>query len=337
MTTLVALGEANGMKLKGHTLVWGEALPAWLTEGSWTRDQLVQILHEHIATVVGRYSGRIRIWDVVNEAFDWNGTYKDNFWLRGIGPEYIELAFQWAHEADPDALLFINEDGTEGMNIGSDQFLQAVAAMLARGTPIHGVGLETHVDLDYKTLGSNFTATPAEVSANIARIGALGLQVHLSEVDVRLTLPATGAQLAAQADVYKNLLAACTGNTACTGFIIWGVTDKWSWLSRSFPGQGAALPLDESYAPKPAHTALLAALRADSDKCLDWAGTAYPGYIRPARPPSAFVENYYYRYYPETMNYAAVANGRVYYWDPALMAAPAEVMSLGSCVQAASG
>ena len=164
---LIDFAEQNGMRVKGHTLVWGEALPTWLTETPWTRDELLDVLRQHIFTVVGRYRGRVKIWDVVNEAFDWNGTYKDNFWLRNIGPEYVELAFRWAHEADPAALLFLNEDGTEGLNFGSDKFFDTLKELLRKSVPIHGVGLETHIDLAYQTAGSSFTARPEELSANI--------------------------------------------------------------------------------------------------------------------------------------------------------------------------
>lgn len=332
---LVDWAEHNGMKIRAHVLVWGEDVPAWLANGSFTRDELLQILHEHIATVVGRYKGRIRAWDVVNEAFDWNGEYKDTFWLRKLGPEYIEIAFRWAHEADPAALLFLNEDGTEALGAGSDRFLQQVQALLAKGTPIHGVGLETHVDLEYRTLGGNTVADPVSLAANIRRLGALGLQVSLSEVDVRIPLPATAQGLATQAAVYAALYDACASEAACTGFHLWGITDKWSWIPRTFEGLGAALPLDQAYAPKPAYSAVLQALRANTDRCLDWGARQYAGIVRPATAPSAVFDGYYYRHFTETGNYAGVRDGMLYYWDPADMAGPLAVMSLADCQQAA--
>jgi endo-1,4-beta-xylanase len=328
---LVAWAHTRGMKVRAHTLVWGNALPAWLTSGNFTRDELLQILQEHIQTVVGRYKGRVHIWDVVNEAIEWNGQYKDTFWYRNLGPEYIELAFRWAHEADPSALLFVNEDGSEGLGSGSDLFLQKIKALLDKKVPIHGVGLETHVDLNYRTLGGNADASPAPLSANIQRLGALGLQVHLSEVDVRIPTPATPEGLQAQAQVYANLYNACAAQPACTGFFTWGLTDRWSWISRSFAGLGTALLLDENYAAKPAYFSLLEAARALSDQCLDWAGMTYSQYIRPARPVSAQGLGYHYRYYAETRNYAGVRDGKVYYYDPVTMSSPAEVMSLAEC------
>jgi endo-1,4-beta-xylanase len=332
---LVQFGVANGMKIKAHTLVWGEALPTWLTSGTWTTDQLRALLRDHISTVVGRYRGRIQIWDVVNEAYAFDGSYKDNFWYQKLGPEYIDLAFQYAHEADPSALLFMNEDGTEGLGTGSDAFLAKVSALVRRGIPINGVGLETHVDLAYKTLGGSDTATPVNLAANMRRLGDLGLQVHVSEFDVRLPLPVTTASLLAQADVYRAVYQDCADTSACTGFYVWGVTNKWSWISRAFAGFGAALVLDELYQPKSAYFALLAALRASTDECLDWAGKTYTQTIRPAKPVSGSSDNYYYRYFSETRNYVGIQNGRVVYWDPATMPGPIDVMSLTSCIASA--
>ena len=106
---IVDFAEAHGMQVRGHNLVWHFQLPTWLTEGTWTRDELIAILHEHITTVVGHYRGRVAAWDVVNEAVGDDGSLRDTIWLRGIGPEYVDMAFRWAHEADPDALLFYND------------------------------------------------------------------------------------------------------------------------------------------------------------------------------------------------------------------------------------
>lgn len=335
--SLVAWAEAHGMKIKAHTLVWGEALPAWLTTGAYSRDEIVQILKEHIQTVVGRYKGRIHVWDVVNEAIDFNGAYKSNFWYQKIGPDYIEMAFRWAHDADPSALLFMNEDGTEGLGAGSDEFLKKVQALVVKGVPIHGVGLQTHVNLAYETLGGASTAKPAELAANVQRLGAVGLQVHISEVDVRIAVPATPSDLSKQADVYTALYKTCADNRACTAFLTWGVTDKWSWISRGFPGQGSALLLDEAYNPKPAYWALRDLLRANSDKCFSWAESRYGEVLQPPNPTAATFEDFYYRYYPLTRNYVGVRQGDVYYWKPEEMTAPLPVMSLKNCIDNATG
>ncbi len=328
---LLQLAQTNGLKIRAHTLVWGDALPTWLTSQEWTREQLSEILRDHIKTVVGRYRGKIAVWDVVNEAFQWNGAYQENFWFRKLGPEYIEMAFRWAHEADPDALLFLNEDGTEGLGQGSDKFLELVQNLLSKGVPIHGIGLQTHVDLSYKTTGGNDVASPQALAENITRLGKLGVQVHISELDVRIPLPPTLESLQSQARVYADLYKACEGNSYCTGFFIWGVTDKWSWIPRAFPGEGAAMLLDENYAAKPAYTALLGAMRSTTEKCLGLIESTYPGLLRKPQP-SAVLQDYYYRYYSESNNFVAVKGGKVFYWDPAAFPQPQEVFSLAQCL-----
>lgn len=117
---IVSFAEANGMKVRGHTLVWHQQLPGWISQGTFTREEWINILHDHITTVVNRYKGRIYAWDVVNEALADDGSLRDTVWLRGIGSEYIDLAFQWAHEPDPQALLFYNEYGASALGGKSD-------------------------------------------------------------------------------------------------------------------------------------------------------------------------------------------------------------------------
>src|SRR5688572_15807771 len=119
---LIAYAEANGMAVRGHTLVWHSQLPGWLTGGNFTRDQTIAIMRDHILTVMGRYRGRILAWDVVNEAVsDNNGQLRtDSFWHQRIGPEYIAMAFQFARQADPNAVLYYNDYSAEGAGAKSD-------------------------------------------------------------------------------------------------------------------------------------------------------------------------------------------------------------------------
>jgi endo-1,4-beta-xylanase len=252
---IVAFAREHDMGVRGHTLVWHEQLAAWVEEGSWTRDELLEVLHDHIETVVGRYRGSVDVWDVVNEAVTDAGDLRDTVWLRTIGPEYIDLAFQWAHEADPDALLFYNDYGAEGINMKSDAIYALVKDMRERGVPVHGVGLQAHL-----SVGTPLQAD--ELTQNIARLGDLGLQVHITELDVRLPGDDVALFLAGQAEVYRTIMDACLAADNCTSFVTWGVTDRYSWIPRQHPGYGSALLLDESYSPKPAYDALRDALAA---------------------------------------------------------------------------
>lgn len=169
--------EANGKQFHGHTLVWcaDEWNPTWLTQTQWTPAELTAVLQDYISTVVGRYAGRVKTWDVVNEAFNANGTRRDCVWSRVLGPGYIETALRMAHEADPAAKLFYNEYNADLVN----SRFRAVEAMAkdfrARGVPLDGIGLQMHL----------FGPSPPQyrIEEAMARIASLGLSVHVSELD----------------------------------------------------------------------------------------------------------------------------------------------------------
>jgi endo-1,4-beta-xylanase len=252
---LMAFAEAHGMRVHGHALVWHERLPAWVLAGDLTRETARAALRDHIAQVVGRYKGRIAAWDVVNEAIAEDGSPRQTPWLKLIGPEYIELAFRWAHEADPAAKLFYNDYGGEDLNRKSDAIYKLVGDLKRSGVPIDGVGLQSHFSL----AGRPDTAA---LAANIRRLNDLGLTVHISELDVRLPLPAGTAALKSQGRAYREILQVCLQAASCTEFTTWGFTDAHSWIPGFYGGYGAALPFDEQYAPKPAYGAMMEALRA---------------------------------------------------------------------------
>jgi endo-1,4-beta-xylanase len=247
---------AHGKTVHGHTLVYGDQLPSWLTERDllgrslFSRAELLQILETHIKTVVGRYRGRVASWDVVNEAFLADGSYRRNLFLEKIGPQYVELAFKWAREADPDARLFYNDAGAELINPMSDTLLAQVAEMRAGGVPIDGVGFQAHLDVGHPP---GFEA----LRANLARFSALGLDVAYSELDVSVDVRHPPADpVSAQSGVFANVAAACAAEPRCTRLTVWGVGDAVSWRGP----ERAALPFDLNYVPKPAWTALTAAL-----------------------------------------------------------------------------
>ncbi|MHB1187686.1 endo-1,4-beta-xylanase [Thiobacillus sp.] len=252
---LVEFAEANGMQVNGHVLVWHQQLPDWLTQGNFDSHELKAILREHIQTLVTRYRGRVASWDVGAEAVDENGRLRETFWSRGIGPDYLALAFRWAHEADPQAHLRYNDYGGEGDGAKSDGIYDLMAELRRKGTPIHGVGLQMHASLKDAPRAS-------EVRINMKRLAALGLETHISEMDVMLTLPASRADLRAQAALYRDMLQACLAVPQCRSFSVWGATDRYSWIPDFFPGQGAALLFGEDGRAKPAYNSVRRALRA---------------------------------------------------------------------------
>ena len=251
---IAAFARANGQDVRGHTLLWHNQNPSWLTEGDHTPDELRAILRDHIQTVVGRYAGTIQQWDVANEIFDDSGTLRtqDNIWIRELGPGIIADAFRWAHEADPDALLFFNDYNVEGVNAKSDAYYALVQDLLADGVPVHGFAAQGHLSIRY--------GFPGDLAQNLQRFADLGLATALTEVDVRMDLPdgatPTEAQLTQQADYYQRMLEGCLAVDGCDSFTVWGLPDTYSWVPHTFPGEGAATVLWEDLTRKPAYLAL---------------------------------------------------------------------------------
>jgi endo-1,4-beta-xylanase len=267
---VVRFAQAHQMKVRGHCLVWGRYNPDWLTQGHFTTRQLSRLLREHITRVMKHYRSQVFAWDVVNEALDENGDVRDSLWYNqpGIGwsqkgTAYIEQVFRWAHKADPHALLFYNEAEGEGLNRKSDAIYTMVKDFKRRGVPIDGVGLQMHIP----TLDGEIPAIIATISANIARLTALGVQVHITELDVSLPVNSNGLprpdDLTRQAEVYRGIVRACLNSAGCTAIQTWGFTDKYSWIgSHSRGARGQALPFDRAYQAKPAYRAILEELSA---------------------------------------------------------------------------
>tara|TARA_R110001583_G_scaffold71589_1_gene201506 strand:- start:1656 stop:3890 length:2235 start_codon:yes stop_codon:yes gene_type:complete len=246
---LVDFAMQNDMVVKGHALVWHIQNPKWLEDGNWSKQELKDILENHIKTVVEHYRGKVTYWDVVNEAFDDNGGFRDTLWYRTLGEEYIELAFRWAHEADPDAVLFYNDYSTEGMNTKSNAVYRHIKALIEKGVPIHGVGTQLH-------LTAENPISDSAIARNIERLSELDLTVHFTEIDVRIR-NSDGAQgLENQAKRYAKLMKLAAYYPEVDLFTTWGLTDKYSWIPGWFEGYGKALMFDENYAPKPAYKAV---------------------------------------------------------------------------------
>ncbi len=255
---LVDFAEKHGMQIHGHALLWYAQLPEWLVNGKPTRTELIDILTTHVTTVVGRYAGRIASWDVVNEAIATDGTLRDNVWHRIIGPEYLDMAFAAAHSADPKAQLFYNDYGIEATEQHADAVYELLRTLRGRQVPIGGVGLQMHLTLDHLSAVNRLPSM-------LARLADLGLPVAVTEFDVRMKMSGhpTAEQLATQASVYREVLRSCLTAQGCSTLVVWGFTDRHSWVPHFFPNQGAALLWDEEYQPKPSYHALAEELMRD--------------------------------------------------------------------------
>ncbi|TDB95505.1 endo-1,4-beta-xylanase [Micromonospora fluostatini] len=248
---LVEFGQAHGQAVYGHTLVWHTAVPSWIDE-SWDTETIRDLLRNHVSTVVGRYRGKVWAWDVVNEVLDEQGGLRDTIWLRKLGPGYIADAFRWAHEADPNARLFINEYGTEGRTRKADGLFRLVRELRAVGVPVHGVGFQSHLRWD---------RTPDDTTGNLRRFADLGVSVAITEMDVRITLQVTTEKLQRQERLYRHMLRACLTVPTCESFTVWGFSDATSWINTTYPDHGAACVFDADLEPKPAYDALVETLR----------------------------------------------------------------------------
>ncbi|GGN08041.1 beta-xylanase [Lentzea pudingi] len=243
---IVDYARRTGKTVRGHTLVWHSQLPDWV--GGLEAAELRRVVKDHIRTEAGRYRGKIRAWDVVNEAFNEDGTRRQTVFQEKLGDRYIADAFRWAHAADPKAKLYINDYNIEGLNPKSDATYELVKSLKRQGVPIHGVGIQAHLSLMY--------GFPSGMKENIARFAALGLDVAITEADVRIPLPVTPEKLVSQADYFEQVWDACHAVRRCVEFTTWGFTDRHSWVPDVFPGEGAACLFDENLRPKPAYTRL---------------------------------------------------------------------------------
>ncbi|QFZ19519.1 endo-1,4-beta-xylanase [Saccharothrix syringae] len=250
---IVKFARQNHQVVRGHTLLWHSQNPAWLEQGAFSKEELREILREHIFTVVGRYRGQIQQWDVANEIFNEAGQLRtENIWIRELGPGIIADAFRWAHQADPKAKLFFNDYGVESVNAKSNAYIALIKDLRAQRVPVHGFSAQAHLSTRY--------GFPGDLQANLQRFDDLGLETAITELDVRMDLPADGkpteAQLAQQADYYQRTLAACLAVDDCNSFTIWGFTDKYSWVPVFFQGEGSATVMTEDFSRKPSYYAL---------------------------------------------------------------------------------
>jgi endo-1,4-beta-xylanase len=281
----VAFGEKHHMFIVGHNLVWHNQVPAWVFrdgDGNFVdRETLLKRLHDHIQTVVGRYKSRIQSWDVVNEALNEDGTLRQSPWLKIIGEDYIAKAFEYAHEADPQAQLTYNDYSLEN-EAKRKGALALIAKLKAQGIPVTSVGLQGHNSLTWPSVEDEDTT--------ISAFAKLGVKVVISELDIDVLPRATQQQTAdvsvnARQDpklnpyvsglpksVQRKLAkryAALFGvylkhRDVITRVTFWGVTDGDSWLN-DWPVEGrTSYPLlfDRDGQPKPAFEAVIRAAAA---------------------------------------------------------------------------
>ncbi|KAI0707204.1 endo-1,4-beta-xylanase C precursor [Earliella scabrosa] len=245
---VVNLAKKNGQILRGHTCVWHSQLPSWVANGQWTAAELTSVIQNHCSTVVSHFKNS---WDVVNEPFNEDGTWRDSVFYRTLNTTFVSIALKAARAADPNAKLYVNDYNIESTGAKASAMLNLVKQLQAEGAPIDGVGFQAHL-----IVGS----VPTSFQTVLEQFTALGVEVAITELDIRMTLPATPALLAQQAKDYQSIVQACMNVPKCVGITIWDYTDKYSWVPSVFQGQGAPLPWDENLKIKPAYNGIVAAL-----------------------------------------------------------------------------
>lgn len=269
--SLVALGEANGMKVIGHCLIWHSQCAPWFfvdNEGKKvSADVLKQRMKDHIHTIVGRYKGRIHGWDVVNEAVVEDGSYRKSPFYEILGEEYIPLAFQYAHEADPDAELYLND---YGMNVAGrrDTYVRIIKDLQARGLRIDAIGMQGHMGMDYPELDdfekslTAFASTGAKVMITEWEMSALPTVNHSANISDTVAFqkamnPYPDALPDSVSTVWNNRMQSFFNlflkhADKITRVTVWGVSDGDSWKN-DFPVKGRKeypLLFDRNYEPK---------------------------------------------------------------------------------------
>ena len=257
---IVEFAEANQMQVHGHTLVWHKSTPEWLEQFEGSDEEFEAAVREFITRYVGRYRGRVASWDVVNEAIE-PGTdrLRNTVFRRRMGDDYVARLFQYAHEADPDALLFYNEFGASWDRPKREALLAMLDDFQRRGIPIDGVGLQLHVTYQFPSI--------EQISSIMDELVGRGLLVHVSELDVRINpkgdiTDPPADRLEAQRRRYRDIARLFVALPPANRFAmtIWGLRDGDSWHIPRFGRPEWPLLFDDDFRPKPAYVGLLQAL-----------------------------------------------------------------------------
>ncbi|WP_256011393.1 endo-1,4-beta-xylanase [Desertivirga xinjiangensis] len=253
---LVEFARQNNKRVHGHTLIWYKNPPSWVMNYQGDAAAWDRLLKNHIQTVISHFKGKVVSWDVVNEAIAENGTLRDCIWLQKLGPEYISKSFIYAHEADPDALLFYNDYGHEYGPTKRNGILKLVNDLKAQGVPIHGIGLQMH---------TRYNMADKNIADAINTAAATGLKVHIAEVEISMNpdniqdLTYSAGLAAQQKAKYEFLVRTFNAipKNQQFGITTWNVGDSDSWIRGEYNRPDWPLPFDDNYNRKAAYQGIL--------------------------------------------------------------------------------
>lgn len=250
---IASKAKKAGQYLRCHALVWHSQLAPWVEQVAWTPETLRAAIVLHVTKVARHYKGQCYAWDVVNEALNEDGTYRESVFYKVLGEEYIKLAFQTAAKVDPRAKLYYNDYNLEWPSAKTAGAQRIVKMLQKNRIRIDGVGLQAHLIAEQPpTLDQHIDA--------ISGFAKLGVEVALTELDIRLKTPATATNLAQQREAYKNVVGACVQVKGCIGVTLWDFYDPFSWVPYVFTGEGAALLWFEDFSKHPAYDGVVEAL-----------------------------------------------------------------------------
>jgi len=248
--------KSKGYQIHCHTLVWHSQLPTWVSEGGFDNKTLIAIMKQHISKVAGRYKGRCTRWDVVNEALNEDGTYRESVFYNTIGEAYIPIAFAHTAKVDPNARLFYNDYNTETNGAKTAGAARIVDLVKSYGVKINGVGVQAHVAIE-QTPTAGPAPPLATLIAALKQFTSRGVDVAYTEIDARMLTPYTPAKAKLQSQVFERMAKSCLAVKRCVGMTVWSVSDKYSWIPDVFEGEGAALLWGKNYDKKPAYNGFL--------------------------------------------------------------------------------
>ncbi len=250
---------ANNKRIHGHTLIWHSQLLQWIIDFQGSEQDWENLFKEHIQTIVKHFKGRVKAWDVVNEAFNEDGTLRNSIWRQKLGNQYIEKAFRYAHEADPEAILFYSDYNLESNPSKRKSALNYLNNLRRRGVKVDGIGLQMHVGISFPE--------PAQLAESFKCVTDNHYKLHLSELDISVNL--LGKDIEADISLFQKQ-ADYLGKIVLNykqiptkyqyGITFWGVSDRDSWIPSYYNREDYPLLYDQNYVPKPAYCKLLETL-----------------------------------------------------------------------------
>lgn len=251
--------RSHQMRVHGHTLIWHQQNPQWMNAFAGSSEQWEQMMKSHIVSIVRYFRPTVLSWDVVNEAFNEDGSLRNTIWLQHVGSSYIEKAFMFARQASPEAKLFYNDYGLETNPAKRKAVLAFLNHLRLKGVPIDGIGLQLHIDINY--------AEASMIEEAIDEVVQNGYDVHLSEVDISLNPRGkdyllNAKDLQAQAELMHKIVRAYRNIPLHQqfGITFWGISDRYSWIRTTYNRSDYPLLFDDQYQPKPIYCQLKQAL-----------------------------------------------------------------------------